>query len=295
MGLLLLFVPGTLSADEAWGLRVCFLFLSPFSVVLWFIVLDRLVAHRRSRSTSSAGPSRASDKFERTGVFDATRSRERQPRHRRLEQSRPCPCLFLRREQPHRICGKCCIGPLRVADTQFSCYRLRSRSGGLAASHSEKLGIDNKVIWRFNMRQVLLLVSVLLLGLSWAVAQDSTSSSPSSTSSGSAQRDPSASPGQTSRTGTSGQTTVEGCLSGSNGNFTLTDKNGMSYQLTGDTAKLSEHVGHEVKITGTSGTSTGAESSTGAASGAAGSQTLQVSSVKHVSKTCKSGGGGMSH
>lgn len=54
MGLLLLFVPGTLSADEAWGLRVCFLFLSPFSVVLWFIVLDRLVAHRRSRSPSSA-------------------------------------------------------------------------------------------------------------------------------------------------------------------------------------------------------------------------------------------------
>ena len=89
--------------------------------------------------------------------------------------------------------------------------------------------------------------------------------------------------------------TVEGCLSGSSGNFTLTDKNGTSYQLTGDTAKLSEHVGHEVKITGMSGSSTGADNSAGAASGAASSQSLQVSSVKHVSKTCKSAGGGMSH
>jgi hypothetical protein len=135
------------------------------------------------------------------------------------------------------------------------------------------------------MRQLLLLVSVLLLGLSWAVAQDTTSSSPSS----------SAGAGQTSRTGAGGQMTVEGCLSGSSGNFTLTDKNGTSYQLTGDTAKLSEHVGHEIKVTGTSGGSTGAESAAGAASGAAGGPTLQVTSVKHVSKTCKSAGGGMSH
>lgn len=145
------------------------------------------------------------------------------------------------------------------------------------------------------MRQLLLLVSVLLLGLSWAVAQDNTSSSPSSSSTGSAQSDSSANSGQTSRTGAGGQMTVEGCLSGSNGNFTLTDKNGMAYQLTGDTAKLSDHVGHEIKVTGTSAAGAGAESSAGAAAGSAAGQTLQVSSVKHVSKTCKSAGGGMSH
>ena len=139
------------------------------------------------------------------------------------------------------------------------------------------------------MRQLLLFVSVLLLGLSWSVAQSSTSSSPSSKTASSAQSsDPSS--GQTSRTGTSGQMTVEGCLSGSSGNFTLTDKNGMSYQLTGDTAKLSEHVGHEVKITGTSGSSTGSASATAGAG-----HTLEVTSVKHISKTCKSAGGGMSH
>jgi hypothetical protein len=139
------------------------------------------------------------------------------------------------------------------------------------------------------MRQLFLLVSVLLLGLSWAVAQDSTA--PSS--------DPMGKSGQTSRTGAGGQMTVEGCLSGASGNFTLTDKNGMSYQLAGDTAKLTEHVGHEVKVTGTSGSSAaGASGSTepGGAAGSAGAgQTLQVTSVKHVSKSCKSGGSGMSH
>ncbi|SRR5579871_1423274 len=124
------------------------------------------------------------------------------------------------------------------------------------------------------MRQILLILSVMLLGLTWAIAQDQTSAASSQA-------------GQSA----SAQTTVEGCLSGSNGNFTLTDKNGTSYQLTGDTAKLSEHVGHEVKVTGMPGSGAGAS---GASAGAGESQTLQVSSVKHVSKTCKSGGG-MAH
>ena len=79
---------------------------------------------------------------------------------------------------------------------------------------------------------------------------------------------------------------VQGCLSGSDGNYMLTDDNGATYRLAGDTAKLSEHVGHEVKIIGTT--------SAGSASGSSGSmgnnnssQTLQVSSVKHISKTYK--------
>jgi membrane protein implicated in regulation of membrane protease activity len=132
------------------------------------------------------------------------------------------------------------------------------------------------------MRQIFLLASILLLGLSWAVAQDTTSPTSS---------------GQSSQTSAGGDTTVQGCLSGSGGSYTLTDKHGMSYQLTGDTAKLSEHVGHEVKVTGTTSSADSSPSS-GAASGTAGStgsqQTLQVSSVKHVSKTCQASGG-MSH
>jgi len=135
------------------------------------------------------------------------------------------------------------------------------------------------------MRRLLLLLSVLLLGACWAVAQDTTSQTNSS--------ETSASSGQTSSSTASGATTVEGCLSGSSGNYTLTDKHGNTYQLTGDTAKLSEHVGHEVKVTGTSSSASSASggTATGTAGASGNSQTLEVSSVKHISKTCQSGGG----
>jgi uncharacterized protein DUF5818 len=67
--------------------------------------------------------------------------------------------------------------------------------------------------------------------------------------------------------------TVDGCLQGSSGSYTLVGDNGTTYQLSGDTAKLADHVGHEVQVTGmTSGSSA----------------TLEVNSVKHVSQTCKS-------
>lgn len=138
------------------------------------------------------------------------------------------------------------------------------------------------------MRQVFLFLSVLLLGVSWAVAQGT---SPASSS-------PSSSAQTASPTSAGGETTVEGCLSGSSGSYTLAAKDGTTYQLTGDTAKLSEHVGHEVKITGTANSAASSPSS-GAASSSAGStsseKSLQVSSLKHVSKTCQAGSGGMSH
>lgn len=152
------------------------------------------------------------------------------------------------------------------------------------------------------MRQVLLCVSILLLGLTWSVAQTGGSSeaSPSGSTSGASQSAgaQSGSSGQMGQSSASGQTSVEGCLSGSNGSYTLTDKNGNTYQLTGDTAKLSEHVGHEVKVMGTS-SAAGASSTgegPGSATGSSGSQqSLQVTSVKHVSKSCQAGAGGMSH
>lgn len=127
------------------------------------------------------------------------------------------------------------------------------------------------------MRQILL-VSVILMGVSWAMAQSdqSQSTSPSQTTAT-----------QSTPTSGGGSTTVQGCLSGTDGNYTLTDKSGTAYQLTGDTAKLSEHVGHEIKVTGsTSAPAGGASASAGASQSA---QSLQVSSVKHVSKTCQSG------
>jgi hypothetical protein len=154
----------------------------------------------------------------------------------------------------------------------------------ITTSESEQKSHDqasaSKFNWRLHMRQIFLLLSILLLGLSWAIAQDSSSPSGS---------------GQMSRSSAGSQMTVQGCLSGSSGNYTITDKNGTTYQLTGDTAKLSEHVGHEVKVTGA--TSSAAPASGGApdtSAGAGSQQTLQVTSVKHISKTCQAGGG-MSH
>jgi len=135
------------------------------------------------------------------------------------------------------------------------------------------------------MRHLLLLISVLLLGACWAVAQDTTNpTSPSQT------RPTSASSSQTGATTASGATAIEGCLSGASGSYTLTDKNGVAYQLTGDTAKLSEHVGHEVKITGTSSSASPGGDGTAAGTANGNSQTLEVSSVKHISKTCKNSG-----
>jgi hypothetical protein len=103
--------------------------------------------------------------------------------------------------------------------------------------------------------------------------------------------------GQTPATTASGQTRVEGCLEGSNGIFTLRAANGTVYQLTGDTSRLSEHVGHEVRITGrTSGSSTartpnatipGASAATSPIPMASRQIILTVSSVRHISRTCK--------
>jgi hypothetical protein len=81
-------------------------------------------------------------------------------------------------------------------------------------------------------------------------------------------------------------TKVEGCLQGTDGNYTLTDKSGTTCQLQGDTAKLSDHVGHEVLITGTVSGSSASGTSTSTAGGSP--ATLEVKSFKHVSKTCKS-------
>jgi uncharacterized protein DUF5818 len=133
------------------------------------------------------------------------------------------------------------------------------------------------------MRRLFLLASVLLLGVSWAVAQDS--ASPGQTSSA-----PTSSQTSASQSESTGAQTVEGCLSGSNGKYTLTDDQGKSYDLSGDTSKLANHIGHEVKITGTVDSSAASNTSTGSSG-----QTLQVTSMKHVSKTCKNAGGGMSH
>lgn len=134
----------------------------------------------------------------------------------------------------------------------------------------------------------LLLVGVLLLSGAWVAAQ-STPSSSGSSQTGSSQSGSATSSQTGSEAGQSSgaQLSVEGCLSGSDGKYTLTDKQGTAYQLTGDTSKLAEHVGHEVRISGSAGSGAASAASAGGAS-----QTLEVKSVKHISKTCQSGGMG---
>src|SRR2546428_13291904 len=107
------------------------------------------------------------------------------------------------------------------------------------------------------MPKTLLLALALVFSTAWLQAQDqypsSVSSQPSASQSSSDQMNSTA-----TGANASGQTSVEGCLQGSNGNFILTDNSGTTYQLQGDTSKLNEHVGHEVRITGTTSASAGA-------------------------------------
>lgn len=142
---------------------------------------------------------------------------------------------------------------------------------------------------RKQMRRTLFL-SCIILCATWVCAQTGSTQNPSSASSQAVSNEP--------------QTTITGCLSGSSGNYTLTDKSGTAYQLTGDTNGMNDHVGHTIKVTGSSSSSTNsspnASNSTGSSSGSSspsssasasgtGSQnTFNVSSFKHVSKTCNS-------
>jgi len=99
------------------------------------------------------------------------------------------------------------------------------------------------------MRKLCLLTAVLLLVSAWVVAQDS------SQAAGAEASQTSSNAGET--------TTIEGCLSGSAGNYTLTDSSGMSYQLQGETSKLSDQVGHQVQIKGTKTASASATTPSG--------------------------------
>lgn len=141
------------------------------------------------------------------------------------------------------------------------------------------------------MRNKLLLSSMLLCAM-WVVAQTYPNSSSSQSSGSSGQTSPSSQTSSQS-SGAGNETTVRGCLSGSSGNYTLTSDSGTTYQITGDTSKLSDHVGHQVEIKGTTSPSSsspgGAASSSGATSqGGASQQTLSMTSMKHISSTCTS-------
>ena len=86
--------------------------------------------------------------------------------------------------------------------------------------------------------------------------------------------------------------TVDGCLSGSAGTFTLRDKAGSIYNLTGDTSKLAAHVGQEVRVTAQANAGSSTPNSAGSAGTTASNgtsnalQTMHVSSLTKVSGSC---------
>jgi hypothetical protein len=89
--------------------------------------------------------------------------------------------------------------------------------------------------------------------------------------------------------------TVRGCLSGSDGNYTLAqDSSGKMFRLVGNDDQLKGRIGQEVLVTGqlTAGASA-ADQSDGSAKSSAGSSAsgnmVQVSDVKMVSQTCNTG------
>lgn len=126
------------------------------------------------------------------------------------------------------------------------------------------------------MARTLLLAVTLVLSAAWMHAQTSSSQAGSSSSSN------------------SNQTKVQGCLEGSNGNYTLKADTGTTYQLQGDTSKLSKHVGHEVEISGTTSAASspsspsGGTSASGTSSSTSGGsqESLNVEKVKHIAATC---------
>ena len=156
------------------------------------------------------------------------------------------------------------------------------------------------------MRKTYLITAILLLSAVWAVAQstpstpqpatpDTQSTSPSSTSPSQQPATPDNSTAtQTSQTSTDSSTSIEGCLNGSAGNWTLTDQSGKTWQLAGDTAKLGDHVGHQVRISGSDnsgsatnpGSGAGSSASTPGGSSSGSQPTFTVKKVKMISSSC---------
>jgi hypothetical protein len=150
-----------------------------------------------------------------------------------------------------------------------------------------------------------LLFTVLLLSTTWVIAQDSStagnqSSQPGSSSS---QSDQSSSTQASSGMSSGNETSIEGCLNGSAGSYTLTSSTGSTYQLSGSTDDLSQHVNQQVRVKGTpiavsasastspsgassSSTPSSSPSSSSPSSSSSSQQSFTVSKVTKISDTC---------
>ncbi len=132
------------------------------------------------------------------------------------------------------------------------------------------------------MTRIFMLISSLLLVAALAGAQDTLGSG--------AKRGGRELPPRSAAASSNSQSTViRGCLTGSPGNFTLTDQNGMQYKLMGSDNLLQSKVGHEIEITGTENQAGETNGSEAQESTAPVQNGVQVSDVRDVSATCRLG------
>ena len=111
------------------------------------------------------------------------------------------------------------------------------------------------------MHKTLLLALALLIPVAWLQAQDNMGNAAS-------------------------ETTIQGCLSNSKGQYWLTESNGTVHQLSSHANVLKNHIGHEVAVTGTEAVKTTGTTIQGGASSAKQIPIFRVKSVKHIADTC---------
>ncbi len=132
------------------------------------------------------------------------------------------------------------------------------------------------------MKATLILLGSGLLAATLAVAQDAPATG---------SQDNPASQTQTNQTTHSYQTSnavLRGCLSGSAGNYTITDQNGTQYSVNGPENQLQASVGHEVELT-TRQDDTNQNSAQGGQTTSSTTNSVQVSKLRDVATTCSTG------
>lgn len=100
------------------------------------------------------------------------------------------------------------------------------------------------------MSRLSLGTAIFILSSAWTLAQAATPRT---------DQNPTSSTQSTEQPGKSQAASIEGCLSSVVDDFVLTDANGRTYELTGDTAQLTARVGNTVRVWGHANSAADAE------------------------------------
>ncbi len=144
------------------------------------------------------------------------------------------------------------------------------------------------------MRKTVLLTIVLLVLAAWAVAQQGTN--PSAPGSNSQAPSAGSSAQDSAPQATSAETTVEGCLGGTAGNYTIADKSGAIYKLQvsdDESAAIGKHIGQQVRVKGMLADAAGDRESASAAdadaskeSAGKAAKSIKPTAIEKIADTC---------